>query len=311
MSLATTPLFDIAILGAGLTGARIAAALAASGQHVCVLDKARGPGGRLSLRRSDWGGFSHGCPPAEVQRCALGAAEVQQALAQRGSVDAADAAAALTLPRLLLEGIEAHYQATVARIERADGRWRLLGADAVLLAEATRLVLTAPAPQSAALLAEVQPAWSQRLQALRWRPNWSLLLALPADREPPDWSAAGDWLARVQEQTDASVEAGSAAARRWVLQLSDAASEALLEARPEAVLEALHERLGTRPDWCHAAAHRWRFARVVAPLPEPLLLDDALQLAVCGDAFAAGQADSDLGRCLASASALISAWAAR
>lgn len=305
------PCFDIAILGAGLTGARIAAAFAASGRHVCVLDKARGPGGRLSVRRSDWGSFAHGCPPAEVQRCLLGSTELQQALALRDGIEASTDARVLALPRLLLEGIEAHYQASVARIERTGERWRLRDADGVLLAEATRLALTAPAPQSAALLAEVHPAWSQRLQALRWRPNWSLLLALPADREPPDWSAAGDWLVRVQEQTDVSVEAGSAAARRWVLQLTDAASEALLEARPEAVLEALHERLGTRPDWSHAAAHRWRFARVVAPLPEPLLLDDALQLAVCGDAFAAGQADSDLGRCLASAGALISAWAAR
>jgi predicted NAD/FAD-dependent oxidoreductase len=263
------------------------------------------------VRRSDWGSFAHGCPPAEVQRHALAAAEVRQALALQGGGDAAADVAALALPRLLLEGIEARYQATVARIERSGGRWRLLDTEGGPLAEAARLVVTAPAPQSAALLAEVQPAWSQRLQALRWRPNWSLLLALPADVETPDWRAAGDWLARVQEQMDPSDAVGPATARRWVLQLSDAASKAVLEARPEAVLEALHERLGVRPGWCHAAAHRWRFARVIEPLPDALLLDDSLQLAVCGDAFAAGQADSDLGRCLASAGALISAWAER
>lgn len=46
-----TPIFDIAIVGAGLAGSLCAHLLSQSGQTVCIIDKSRGSGGRASSKR--------------------------------------------------------------------------------------------------------------------------------------------------------------------------------------------------------------------------------------------------------------------
>lgn len=47
----TTPIFDVAIIGAGLSGSLCAHLLAQSGQSVCVIEKSRGSGGRAGSKR--------------------------------------------------------------------------------------------------------------------------------------------------------------------------------------------------------------------------------------------------------------------
>lgn len=296
---------DTAVIGAGLTGAWIASALRSAGTDVLVLDKGRGPGGRLSLRRSDCGSFAHGCP---LEAIATWAGTLPaDALQARGLAPAMDVRdpRLQALPRHLLADLRTRYEAKVARIERGETGWRLFDASGGVIAEARRLVLTAPAPQSAALLEDVRPDWSSRLRALPCAPAWCVLLAQPADQPEPDWQALAPALAQVQAQDALPGED----ARRWVLQLSEAASRERLEDSPQALLQALLSQLGSKPShWLHAAAHRWRYARIVEPLHEPLLLDDALQLAVCGDAFAGGRGDSDLQRCRRSAETLLQRW---
>lgn len=298
-------LANTAIIGAGLTGAWIASGLASAGADVLVLDKGRGPGGRLSVRRSDCGSFAHGCPLEAIANWA-GTLPADSLQARGlGSTMAASDPRLQALPRHLLAGVPTRYETQVARIERGEAGWRLLDASGSAIAEARRLVLTAPAPQSAALLHDLQPDWSRRLRALRCAPAWCVLLAQPADQAEPDWRRLAPGLAEVQAQ-DALPGEGT---RRWVLQLSEAASIERLQDSPQALLQAVLSQLGSEPSqWLHAAAHRWRYARVCEPLHEPLLLDDALQLAVCGDAFAGGRDDSDLQRCRRSAEALLQRW---
>ncbi|MGY6530277.1 MAG: NAD(P)/FAD-dependent oxidoreductase [Cyanobacterium sp.] len=50
----------IAIIGAGISGLTLAAKLQEKGVDVQVFDKARGVGGRMSSRRTDWGYIDHG-----------------------------------------------------------------------------------------------------------------------------------------------------------------------------------------------------------------------------------------------------------
>ncbi|MEM9233841.1 MAG: FAD-dependent oxidoreductase, partial [Pseudomonadota bacterium] len=56
------PDVDVAIIGAGIAGLACAHTLRVAGRSVAVFDKGRGPGGRLSTRRSDHGIFDHGAP---------------------------------------------------------------------------------------------------------------------------------------------------------------------------------------------------------------------------------------------------------
>jgi renalase len=50
----------IAIIGAGIAGITAARTLIQAGHKVTVIDKSRGVGGRMSHRRSEFGGFDHG-----------------------------------------------------------------------------------------------------------------------------------------------------------------------------------------------------------------------------------------------------------
>ena len=54
--------FDIAVIGAGLAGLTAADRLRGAGCRVVVIDKARGPGGRLATRRGEGTvRMDHGC----------------------------------------------------------------------------------------------------------------------------------------------------------------------------------------------------------------------------------------------------------
>ncbi len=52
--------YSIAIIGAGMAGVVAARTLTQAGHRVTLLEKSRGFGGRMSTRRSDFGGFDHG-----------------------------------------------------------------------------------------------------------------------------------------------------------------------------------------------------------------------------------------------------------
>ncbi|AUG53093.1 NAD(P)/FAD-dependent oxidoreductase [Thalassospira marina] len=54
------PSFDIAVIGAGITGLNAANILHKAGHRVQVFEKSRGLGGRLATRRTDVGIFNHG-----------------------------------------------------------------------------------------------------------------------------------------------------------------------------------------------------------------------------------------------------------
>jgi renalase len=51
---------NIAIIGAGMAGITAARTLIQAGHRVTVLEKSQGVGGRMSTRRSEFGGFDHG-----------------------------------------------------------------------------------------------------------------------------------------------------------------------------------------------------------------------------------------------------------
>ena len=54
------PRLRIVVVGAGMTGLTAARALSGQGHDVVVIDKARGPGGRMSTRRDNDLRFDHG-----------------------------------------------------------------------------------------------------------------------------------------------------------------------------------------------------------------------------------------------------------
>ena len=79
-------IFDLVVIGAGISGLAAARAADSAGQHVLVIDKGRRIGGRVSTRRADNFTFNHGAQfvtaKGDAFSAVLQAAEKAGALAQ-------------------------------------------------------------------------------------------------------------------------------------------------------------------------------------------------------------------------------------
>lgn len=311
---------SIAIIGAGLAGISAARALAARGHAVRLFDKGRAAGGRLATRRAEHDGrrlqFDHGAQYLRATGPGFAAA-----LAEAGAAPWPDAERRVglpgmsALPRALLGSLPLVAGRHVGEIAGHPGAWTLRHWDArearpgVPLPASppaedgpfSAVLVTVPAPQAADLI----PAWTDALRAVRYAPCWTVMavfdtrLPLP-DTLRPQGHAVG-WAAR-----DSSKPGRDAAAECWVVQAGPAWTRANLE-RPATDIAAplLAELAGLAgaplpsPAW--AAAHRWRYALLEAPLGAPCLWDDATRIGLAGDWCLAGRAEAawDSGAALA------------
>jgi predicted NAD/FAD-dependent oxidoreductase len=257
-----------------------------------VFDKGRVIGGRLATRRTGDLQFDHGAQyvNAHGERfaavlhdlAAMGAAAPWQDGSGRSHTVGTPGMSALV--KALGAGLDIRQNAQVLRIVQGDVGWRLRIGNAELAAE--RLVITVPAPQVPALLGADHPL-VPKLARVGMAPCLTLMAGIrgPAPfvtRSDPDDPLA--WIA--QDSAKPGRRSGDVVA--WVAQAGTAFSTAHLEKDPaESValmLPMLVDRLGTTPDQVtHAAAHRWRYARVTAPLGQPFLRSADARLHLGGD----------------------------
>lgn len=189
----------VAVVGAGMAGATCAAALRQAGWAVTVVDKARGPGGRMATRRAAWrdaaGGehaawWHHGAPSFEVTSVDF-AAQVA-AWAEAGwvlpSASRADdglrrwqaAGAQPGLCRALLDGVDNHWASAVGSVARDGAGWWLgVGANplkaTVSIGPFDAVVLALPPAQAAPLLAPHEADWARASALVGMQPCWTLL----------------------------------------------------------------------------------------------------------------------------------------
>ena len=289
--------YDFIIIGSGMAGLAAARLAVASGHSACILDKGRRIGGRVSTRRAEGFTFNHGAQfltarqEAFVTVCAQ--AESAGALTpwQVAGRDAFCGAPTMRdLPAFLGRGLEIRQQAEVTALAKDDGAIVCSGTDGEL-ARGHRLVVTAPAPQAARLLAGIADDLVTTAQTAAYAPCWTGMygfdaadlpaLAAPTGAEsgPVGWAC---WEA--QRPTGAPQPDGA-----LIVQAAPDWSASELERGPEsiavALLSAYQVMIGeTLPTPRYAAAHRWRYARVTKPADEnaPRLSGDG-QIAIAGD----------------------------
>jgi renalase len=300
-------LSNVALIGAGLSGLSCAHELSAAGIRVQLFDKSRGPGGRLSTRRSPAGPFDHGC----ADFAAHGEAFVQQVaswgdagwLARVGEARHTGVGGMNTLPRALAEGLAVQLGVEIAAIEpAAEGGWQLRAHQAVPGLPGRvfdAVVVAVPAEQAVPLLG-VAPALAEAVRPVRSAPTWTVMaawpLALPARNERL-LPASGPLLEARRDDTRPGRERVAGVGCRWVLHATPDWSANNLDAPPDQVLrrllDAFGEALGVRlARPAHAVAHRWRYAQVPAPLSEPCGWDASLRIGACGDTWhASGPAE--------------------
>jgi len=202
----------------------------------------------------------------------------------------------------LAEELDVTLRTRVGSLERDGGRWRLRavagdggtgdggvgdgGADTDL-GRFDVVVVSAPAPQAAALLAGVAPGLAARAEAVETAPCWAVMATFDAALETGFDGAFVHaspltWVARNGSKP------GRPEAESWVLHAGEEWTRDHLEEEPgkvaEALLAAFAAALGSDlPRPAHLAAHRWRYARPTKPLTERCLFDADLGLAACGD----------------------------
>ncbi len=291
----------IAIIGAGIAGMTCAQRLKASGLKPVLFDKSRGIGGRLSTRRTSEGlSFDHGAPyftaqsPLFLDAVARSEREGSlrrwsPALSERPHpvpwyVGAPGMNACL---KGAADGLDVRLGVNVSGIRREGATWRLVDDGPGQGAFYDYVVVTAPAPQTARLVG-ASHRLSEAVSRVEMTPCWTLMMAVsgPGSAEPdvyddlhPDISL----LVRNSSKPgrEASPETWVAyASREWSLRHLEAEREEVLEKLLPVCLAILGQSFS---GVCHAAAHRWRYAEVIAPAGVPFLEDETGTLLVAGD----------------------------
>ena len=305
-----TSLGQVAVVGAGLAGLAAARTLTDAGFGVTVFEKSRGVGGRIATRREGEWAFDHGAQYATFRDPRLAQwvtswadagvlvdwparIAVREGGAWRASPDGptrwVGAPGMSSLARHLARELSVRLGTTVASATRAEAGWLLRDAAGDELGTYATLLVTAPAPQAAALLATDAPALAAKCAEVVFHPTRAVLCVLERPAEI-DWDAAfvNDdahlaWVAR-----NAAKPGRDAGHECWVLHATRAHSVATLEDENETaigpMLDAFARLLGSAaPRVVHAQGHRWRYA-----IPEPVLeaesvWDPSLQAGLAGD----------------------------
>lgn len=303
---ARTPEVHVAVIGAGLAGLSAAEALQGAGHEVVVFEKSRGVGGRTATRRAGDLRFDHGAPYLHAGAAALAG---EPALAcctlhtrEHGLVDASiGAPTANATAKALAADLDVRTGVHIGGIEPRAGGWALIDLDAAPIAGCDAVLVTAPAPQAAELLRDAAPALAARAAEVKFAACWSVMAAWDAPLPGLDWTLARD-AHGLSIAIAERAKPGRAAAESWVLQADPELSEAHLEAPPQAIVELLLERFSELagsplPTPSHCSAHRWRYARPLAPLAERTLVDGTVAIAgdwcggsTAGDALRSGRA---------------------
>ncbi len=293
----------IAIIGAGLAGISCANELVVRGVKPVIFEKSRGPGGRLSTRRTPWGcSFDHG-----AQYLTAHHPDFQRLLDEAISCSAAarwdpgvrNTPAAETknwvvgtpgmnaLVRPLSRGLDIRCDTEVIAVERSTDGWRILCSDHRAEDVFDFVVGTIPSPQSGRLFVGI-PGIEPAIARVHVAPCWALMITFqqPVDTCLDVQTSDTDeiaWIARESSKPDRHAFPDC-----WVVHASTTWSERHLELDREQaasrMIELLPRAFGCRlPQISNALAHRWRFARTIKPLGLPYVCSDDRTIFAGGD----------------------------
>lgn len=279
----------VAVVGGGVAGLTVAGRLVEAGVDVRVLEKSRGLGGRLAVRRVDAiGSFDLGAQfmtaESEGFKRVLTAASSLGLVApwagrlvhisEHGIQPASPRTRYVGVPGMNAwvksmvkqEIVEFGRQVAVVNRE-ADGRWTLDGErDCAYDA----LVLAIPAPQAQALLGgriSLAESTSRLLAEETMEPCWCVYAAFDGRVDLSfdgafvrDSGSPFSWVAR-----DSSKPGRNATRDHWVLHASPAWSRQHFDVDPNKVTDLLLAALASLtgkvlPPLAHVGSHRWRYA---------------------------------------------------
>ena len=286
---------DILIIGGGMAGLSAATALAAAGQRITVLDKGRGPGGRMAARRAEIAGeqvgFDHGAQYFTARDPAFRA--VVAAWEQAGVAahwPAAGEEAWVGTPAMnacvkhMASGLDMRWNMRAERLRRDGALWRVDAGEQAF--SAATVLVAVPAEQAAVLLADAAADFAARAAAVTSAPCWAVMAgfetSLPISDTFRSDTAPVSWAARN------SAKPGRSGTETWVVHASPARSRELIDLpKDEAaalLLADFFAATGAPPAApVHLDAHRWLYAQPEARKGEGPFYDPQLQIGIAGD----------------------------
>ena len=325
----TDAIGSIGIVGAGLAGAGVARSLTATDADVTILEKSRGVGGRAATRRKHGCRYDHGANyvnPSEAD--ASRTAELLSTLGTDGLVNIDEPVWTFDRTGTVSEGDRpdadkwnwtegmtqfakralAETEATIehgvraASIERREEAWTITDTDGEPHGPFETVVLTPPAPQTAALLAEttVDGEHTARLesatgavQAVPYRTIRTFVLHYPFEIDRPYYGLVNvdqehpvGWLSR-EECKEGHVPDGESLliaqmSPGWSTERYDEPIDIAAPDAAEHVAELIGDDRLTDPDWVDDQG--WRYALPDdAVAREPIESLEEVELYVAGD----------------------------
>lgn len=294
---------DAVVIGAGMSGLTAARSLHRAGLSVVVLDKGRGVGGRVATRRTDEAVFDHGCQfftGTEPEFVGLikewlktgGATEWCRGFgANDGHVRYRGVPTMTAIAKHMASGLDVRLQETVIAVEPG---WRVVCASGQVF-EADNVVLTAPVPQSLALVdagkVELPGRVRKELEAIHYDRCLTVMAVIEGETKiPPPGALAFEsepvaWIASHDIEADANKHA-------VVIHAGPEFSSANWDRDR---MEAGRSLLAAVTPWIggHATSyqvHGWKFANPQTPHPETCVAAEGTGglLVFAGDGFGIG-----------------------
>jgi photolyase PhrII len=296
----------VIVIGAGLSGLAAARTLSDQGHDVVVVEKARGPGGRMSTRRQVEVRFDHGAQYftardprflrhvlAWRERGLVTSWDARIAAIDNRELKAVDTSLQRYVPvpsmnqicREMVSGLDdCRFGWQAQSLRRNESTWIVTSSDGDII-EGDVLIMTAPPAQAKQLLQD--PEVDSALAGLEMRPCWAVMAVL--DRPLfANWDAAFvnegplSWISSQNSRPQRPE------AHAWVLHGSPEWSRANLENDSAEVTERLLDAARALPEVqdfqiLDAAAHRWRYALAAEPLNHGALWFESKNLALAGD----------------------------
>ena len=296
----------VAVIGAGIAGLVAARDLTAGGHEVVVIEKSRGLGGRMAARRVEGMVLDHGLPVLEVPPGGV-LADLVRHLAADGLVhldgDAVAWPAGMTvLPKAMAGAVEVLLGTRVSALRESGQGIEIAQDQGNTISMVDAVVITAPAPQAAELLATLPDAVARAdaLRAVEYDPAVMVLAGLSIDE--PGWLAARPDSGPIAYVINEAVKGRTPidGALPVVIRLRPDDSARLFDATDDTVLgEVLPALAGVMGHAAPAAwtqVKRWRYATARTRIDQEVVNPGGSRVIIAGDAVAAGPGVEDVAR---------------
>jgi renalase len=300
LSCTGSPHYDLLIIGAGIAGLAAGRMSQQFGQKVMLIDKGRRVGGRVSTRRSDGFIFNHGAQFATSKSSDFGyilRAASTAGMATNWQIEDKKMVVTGTpvmraIPMFLADNLPIQQNRRIASIIHKTDHIQCVDTDDVTLT-ARKVICTAPAPQTVALLADDFPDLAATASHAAYAPCITVMLGLADDKHLPKMpvkSPQHDICWAVCETARPT-----AAQHRPALTIqADAAwSDAHKDDTPNSIIKQLFEKYQLATgcqvgEVLHAHEHRWLYAKVTTPSPEDSIICQK-NMAIAGDWLGGGR----------------------